>query len=74
MLKGRLRRWGIEQIYGAPGIVIAEVFALFPHALMILVTALATADARLYEAADAMGTGARRASSSPSRCRAPSTA
>ena len=42
------------------GIVIAEVFYVFPHVLMILVTALATADARLYEAAEAMGTSARR--------------
>jgi iron(III) transport system permease protein len=36
------------------------VFSLFPHALMILVTALTAADARLYEAADAMGTSAAR--------------
>jgi iron(III) transport system permease protein len=50
--------WG--EIYGAPGIVIAECFAVFPHALMILVTALSLADARLYEAADAMGTSASR--------------
>ncbi|MGH7006341.1 MAG: ABC transporter permease subunit, partial [Alphaproteobacteria bacterium] len=42
-------------IYGWPGIVIAQVFYCFPHALMILVTALSTADARLYEAADALG-------------------
>ena len=34
----------------------AEWFAVFPHALMILVTALGAADGRLYEAADAMGT------------------
>ena len=33
---------------------------MFPHALMILVTALTAADARLYEAADAMGTSAAR--------------
>ena len=62
--QGVLKSWlgavGIDQIYGAPGIVMAEVFALFPHALMILVTALTTADARLYEAADAMGTRAAR--------------
>ncbi len=59
--QGALKGWfGIESIYGAPGIVIAECFAVFPHALMILVTALATADARLYEAADAMGTTAWR--------------
>ena len=48
------------QIYGAPGIVISLVFATFPHALMILVTALSLTDARLYEAADALGTPATR--------------
>ena len=42
-------------IYGFDGIVIAQVFYCFPHATMIMVTALATADARLYEAADALG-------------------
>ena len=42
-------------IYGFDGIVIAQVFYCFPHAALILVTALATADARLYEAADALG-------------------
>lgn len=47
---------GFSGIYGAPGIVLAECFAVFPHALMILVTALTLADARLYEAADALGT------------------
>ena len=47
---------GFQSIYGAPGIVLAECFAAFPHALMILVTALTLADARLYEAADALGT------------------
>jgi iron(III) transport system permease protein len=56
VLKAWLQALGIDQIYGAPGIVVAEIFAVFPHALMILVTALATADARLYEAADALGT------------------
>ncbi|MFO1217289.1 MAG: putative 2-aminoethylphosphonate ABC transporter permease subunit [Burkholderiaceae bacterium] len=60
VLKAWLERWGIDQIYGAPGIVIAEIFSTFPHALMILVTALTAADARLYEAADAMGTSAAR--------------
>jgi iron(III) transport system permease protein len=60
VLKGLLQALGIEQIYGAPGIVIAECFAVFPHALMIMVTALGLSDARLYEAADAMGTGAAR--------------
>ncbi len=60
VLKSWLEAAGIAQIYGAPGIVLAECFALFPHALMILVTALTAADARLYEAADAMGTTAAR--------------
>ncbi len=60
VLKSWLTQLGIEQIYGAPGIVLAEIFSTFPHALMILVTALAAADARLYEAADSMGTTAAR--------------
>ncbi len=60
VLKTWLTRLGVEQIYGAPGIVLAEIFSTFPHALMILVTALAAADARLYEAADSMGTRASR--------------
>jgi iron(III) transport system permease protein len=51
---------GDGQIYGAPGIVISLVFATFPHALMILVTALSLTDARLYEAAEALGTSASR--------------
>ena len=60
LLKGWMSAMGIEQIYGAPGIVLAEIFSTFPHALMILVTALSAADARLYEAADALGTTAQR--------------
>jgi iron(III) transport system permease protein len=42
-------------IYGAGGIIVAQVFYCFPHALMILVAALSLADGRLYEAADALG-------------------
>jgi iron(III) transport system permease protein len=60
VLKGWLTQLGVAQIYGAPGIVLAEIFSTFPHALMILITSLAAADARLYEAADAMGTRASR--------------
>src|ERR1044072_7595294 len=45
-----------SDIYGANGIIIAQVFYCFPHALIIAVTALALADARLYEVADALGT------------------
>jgi iron(III) transport system permease protein len=43
-----------HNIYGPIGIVMAEVFSTFPHALLIIVTALALADARLYEAAVAL--------------------
>ena len=60
VLKDAMRSLGIESIYGAPGIIISEIFSVFPHALMILVTALSLADARLYEAANAMGTSASR--------------
>lgn len=42
-------------IYGEGGIVLAQVFYCFPHALMILVAALSMADARLYEAAEVLG-------------------
>jgi iron(III) transport system permease protein len=56
VLKGWLQALGVASIYGAPGIFLAEIFSVFPHALMILVTALSLADARLYEAADALGT------------------
>jgi iron(III) transport system permease protein len=54
--QGFFKSWlGGGQIYGFEGIVIAQVFYCFPHATLILVTALATADARLYEAADVLG-------------------
>ena len=56
VLKDWMQGLGIAQIYGAPGILLAECLAVFPHTLMILVTALSLSDARLFEAADAMGT------------------
>ncbi len=43
-----------HSIYGPIGIVMAEVFTTFPHALLIILAALALADARLYEAAIAL--------------------
>ncbi|NYZ17622.1 putative 2-aminoethylphosphonate ABC transporter permease subunit [Azospirillum sp. RWY-5-1] len=49
-----------HSIYGPIGIVIGEVFYTFPHAVMILTVALSTADARLYEAAEALGAGRLR--------------
>ncbi len=49
-----------ESIYGPIGIVIGSSYWVFPHALMIVITALAITDARLYEAAVALRTGALR--------------
>jgi iron(III) transport system permease protein len=43
-------------IYGPAGIVLAEVCYCFPHAVMIIATALRMADGRLYEAAAALDT------------------
>jgi iron(III) transport system permease protein len=47
-------------IYGPVGIIAAQVFFTFPQALILLITGLAAADARLYEAATALGTPAHR--------------
>ena len=60
VLKGLLTALGVHEIYGPAGVILAECFAVFPHAVMILVTALSLADARLYEAAQSMGTPAHR--------------
>jgi iron(III) transport system permease protein len=50
------RQTGINiGIYGAKGIVLAEIFYCFPHAMLILMAALAATDARLYDAASALG-------------------
>jgi iron(III) transport system permease protein len=55
--QGVLKSWLFgASIYGPIGVIMASCFWVFPHALMILVTALSTADARLYEAADALRT------------------
>ena len=40
-----------ESIYGPYGIIAGSVFFTFPHAMLIITTALAISDARLYEAA-----------------------
>lgn len=44
-------------LYGSTGIIIAEAILVFPPSVMILMTALANSDARLYEAAEALGAG-----------------
>lgn len=59
--QGLLKGWFPEgSIYGFDGILLGEVFYTFPHALMILLTALAVGDARLYEAAHTLGAGPLR--------------
>jgi iron(III) transport system permease protein len=54
--QGVLNHWLMgASIYGPLGIVISQVFYVFPHALMILIVALSMADARHYEAARVLG-------------------
>ncbi len=44
-------------LYGATGIVLAEIFYVFPQAFLIFMVALSSADYRLYEAAEILGAG-----------------
>jgi iron(III) transport system permease protein len=56
--QGLLKSWlHGHSIYGPLGIVLGEAFYTFPHAVLILATALGVADARLYEAAEVLGAG-----------------
>ena len=55
--QGFLKSWLLgASVYGPIGIMLAQVFYCFPHAFIILMTALRLADGRLYEAAGALGT------------------
>ena len=45
-----------EKIYGPIGILIGSSYWVFPHVLMIVITALSITDARLYEAAESLRT------------------
>ncbi len=47
---------GGASVYGPIGIIMSAVYATFPHALMIVLTALLLADGRLYEAAESLRT------------------
>jgi iron(III) transport system permease protein len=59
--QGLLKSWMMgAPLYGPIGIVVAESLYAFPHAVLILVTALALSDGRLREAAEALGTTRRR--------------
>lgn len=55
--QGLLKGWLFgHTVYGPIGIVLSQVFYCFPHAFLIIVTALGLADQRLYDAAQALGT------------------
>ena len=59
--QGALKSWLFgHSVYGPIGIIISAVYAIFPHALMIVLMSLLLADGRLYEAADSLGTPAWR--------------
>jgi iron(III) transport system permease protein len=47
---------GGATVYGPLGIILSAIYATFPHALMIVLTALLLADGRLYEAAESLRT------------------
>lgn len=49
-----------HSIYGPIGIIMGSVFWTFPHVLLIISTALALSDSRLYETAQALKTGRLR--------------
>jgi iron(III) transport system permease protein len=55
--QGLLKSWMMgASLYGPIGIIAAEALYSFPHAVLILVTALSLSDGRLREAAEAMAT------------------
>ncbi|WP_434605143.1 putative 2-aminoethylphosphonate ABC transporter permease subunit [Pseudomonas sp. Z4-7] len=53
--QGLLRDFSAGNIYGFWGIVLGQAIYTFPHAMMVLMSALALADARLFDAASSMG-------------------
>ncbi|UVE18041.1 putative 2-aminoethylphosphonate ABC transporter permease subunit [Pseudomonas sp. LS44] len=53
--QGVLRGLFADNIYGFWGIVLGQAIYTFPHALMVLLSALALADARLFDTAASMG-------------------
>lgn len=53
--QGLLKSWFADGIYGYTGIVLGQAFYNFPMALMILISSLSLADARLYDASISMG-------------------
>ncbi len=59
--QGVLRHLLTDNVYGLWGIVLGQVIYTFPHALMVLLSALALADARLFDSASSMGASRWRA-------------
>lgn len=59
--QGLLRGPDMGNIYGFWGIVLGQAIYTFPHALMLLLSALSLADARLFDAASSMGASRWRA-------------
>jgi iron(III) transport system permease protein len=53
--QGLLKGWIGGSIYGERGIVLGSILWTFPHAMLILLTALSTLDGRLLEAARTLG-------------------
>jgi len=49
-----------QTVYGPIGIVMGEAFYVFPHIMTILLIAMSMSDARLYEAAAALGASRMR--------------
>ena len=59
--QGVLKSWLFgNSVYGPIGIIVSAVYAIFPHALMIVLTSLLLADGRMYEAAESLRTPALR--------------
>jgi iron(III) transport system permease protein len=55
--QGFIKDWiAGHSIYGPIGIVIAQCFHCFPHAVLILTTALSLSDRRVYEVAETLDT------------------
>jgi iron(III) transport system permease protein len=59
--QGLLRGIFPDSIYGFWGVVLGQAIYTFPHALMVLLSALALTDARLFDAASSMGASPWRA-------------
>ncbi len=54
--QGVIKSWLLgAELYGPIGIVMGEVFYVFPHVMTILLIGMSLSDARLYEASEVLG-------------------